>query len=144
MTADTYTVHPILQDPESTCSHSIPTNCLTSNLLWAIRSQSEVCSPCSNHWCLQILILSESHQDLEPPTRTGCEHQRNWQLQRGCPTSSQVDAASCGFQHTVDIRKQFLLAPITLQIFYCTYIAFCIIHHTMALPYDTWPQTIPV
>ena len=28
--------------------------------------------------------------------------------------------------------------------FYCTYIAFCIIHHTLALPYDTWPQTIPV
>ena len=60
-------------------------------------------------------FFPKSHQDLEPPTCTctGCEHQRNWQLQRGCPTSSQVDAASCGFQHTIDIRKQFLLAPIT-------------------------------
>ena len=69
-------------------------------------------------------------EDLNPPIHTCSEYQRNWKLQRSCSTSYQVNAASCGFEHTVDKMKQFLLTPTTLHFFLLLYIH-CFLFHSL-------------
>ena len=74
-------------------------------------------------------FLSESHlQDLEPPICTGREHQRNWQLQRGCPTSFSGWCSLLWVPAYYRHKEAVFTRTNHLANFNWTYSAFCIIH----------------
>ena len=99
-----------LQDPSPSCLHTCINYCYPCYILRQTRPQPEVCNSCCNYRLLQVLILPKSNKDLEPSARLSSQCNRNNQLQGGCSTLHQNDAAPCWFSHCISLLAWFLLA----------------------------------
>ena len=102
-------MHPSLQDPSPSCLRTHTNYSHPCYILRKARPQTEVCNSCCNYGLLQVLILPESNKDLEPSARLSSQCTRNNQLQGGCSTLHQNDAAPCWFSHHISLLAWFLL-----------------------------------